>query len=158
VGAHLNDLVAAKLVIVHHVSILVVLTSNVVHVEFLVNLRDHQIKDWDDVRRVVLDLPVKHLIELEHMVAVNVKDVSIKLAHISQFLNVVWCFLELLVIFIVVIILYLLKVVDEVFEFHLDLICVDVGSPEDLRVRAGLIGACHLVGVEHTCGGRLVIG
>jgi len=151
VGAHLNDLVAAKLVIVHHVSILVVLTADVVHVKFFVDLRDHQIEDWDNVGGVVLNLPVKHLIELEHMVTVDVKDISIKFAHISQFLNVVGGVFELLVIVVFVIILDLLKVVDEVFEFHLDLICVDVGSPEDLRVRAGLIGACHLVGVEHTC-------
>lgn len=157
-GTHLNDLVAAKLVIVHHVSILVVLASDVVHVKFFVDLRDHQIEDWDDVRGVVLDLPVKHLIELEHMVAVDVEDVSIKLAHISQFLNVVRSLLELLIILVIVIILDLLKVVDEVFEFHLDLICVDVGAPEDLRVRAGLIGACQLVGMEDTCGGWLVIG
>ncbi len=72
VGTDLNDLIAAKLIIVHHIGILVVLAANIVHVEFLVNLCDHKIKDWDDVCGIVLNLSVKHLIELKDMVTVNV--------------------------------------------------------------------------------------
>ncbi len=157
VGTNLNDLITAKFIVVHHISILVVLAANIVHVELLVNLCDHKIKDWDDVCGIVLDLPVKHLIELEDMVTVNVEDISVKFAHLSKLLNVVWSSLELLIVVIIVIVLNFLKVVDEVFEFHLDFVGIDVCAPEYLRVRACLVGPCHLVRVKHACRGRLIV-
>ena len=135
VRAHLDDLVVAELVVVHVVvSIVLVLPSDVVHVELLEHLRDHQIEDWDDVRRVVLNLPVEHLIELEDVVAVDLEDVAVELAHLLELLDVVRRFLILLIVLIIVIVLDLLKVVDEVFEFHLHLASVDVCSPDNLSV------------------------
>ena len=167
VRAHLDDLVVAKLVIVHIVvSIVLVLPTDVVHVELLEHLRDHQIEDRDDIRRVVLNLPVQHLIELEHMVTVDLQDVAIELAHLLELLDVVGRFLILLIVLIIVVVLDLLKVVDEVFEFHLDLGSVDICAPKHHCVRAHFCGAhaslqevltwMTLI-VHHACGRGLVI-
>ena len=138
VRANLDDLIVAELIIVHVVIILLVLSTNVVHVKLLKDLRYDEIENGDDIRRVVLDLSVKHLIELEDVVAIDVEHVSIQLSHFLQLLDVVWSLLILLVVLIIVIILDLLKVVDEVFEFHLDIACVDVRAPENLGMRAHL--------------------
>ena len=131
--------------------------ADIVHVELFVHLGHDQIENWDDVGRVVLDLAVKHLIELENVVTVDVQTVAIKLAHLSQTLDIVR---SLLVSFIIVIIvvLNLLKVVDEVLEFHLYIARVDIGSPEHLRVTAHFIGPSQLVLIEHARGAGLVIG
>ena len=66
----------------------------------------------------------------------------------------------MLVILIIVIVFDLLEVVDEVFEFHLDITGVDIGAPEDLSVRAHLV-VCAIgqgVLIEHARGGLLVVG
>lgn len=150
VGSDLNDMLAAKLVVIHVVvSLLVILPANIVHVELLIDLGDHQIENGDNVGRVVLNLPVEHLVELEHMIAVYVKDISIKFAYFLQLLDVVGSLLELLVIFIVVIVLDLFKVVDKVFEFHLNIASVDIGAPENLSMGAHLVGALKLALVHH---------
>jgi len=162
--ADLNDLVVAELIIVHVVvSVLVILPANVVHVELLEDLCDNQIENGNDIGGVILYLPVKHLIELEDMVAIDVKHVAIQLSHFLELLDVVRRLLELLIILIVIIILDLLKVVDKVFEFHLDVACVDVSAPKHLRVRAHLgVGAALkqlLALVVHHAGARgFVVG
>ena len=141
VRSNLNDVLATKLIVIHIVvSFLVILTANIVHIELLVDLSHHQIEDWDNISGVILNLSVKHLVKLKDVVAVDVEDVAIKVTHFLQLLDVVWSPLELLVIIIIVIILYLLKVVNEVFEFHLNITSVNISSPEDLCVRAHLIG------------------
>ena len=101
------------------------------------------------------------------MVAVDLEDVAVELAHLLELLDVVRRFLILLIVLIIVIVLDLLKVVDEVFELHLDLGGVDVGAPEHHRVRAHFRGAhaalqkvlrrMSLV-VHHARRRRLVVG
>jgi hypothetical protein len=49
-------------------------------------------------------------------------------------LDVVWSFAVGIIIhiFVIIVILDLLKVVDEILEFDLDIASVDIGSPDDL--------------------------
>lgn len=135
VRANLDDLIVAELIVVHVVVSVVALSANVVHVELFKNLCHNKIENGDDIGGVVLDLSVKHLIELEDMVAVDIEHVAIQLTHFLQLLDVVGSFLILLIVLIIVIILDLLKVVDEVFEFHLDIACVNVRAPKHLGMR-----------------------
>ena len=82
VGSYLDQVIILHLVIVHViVSILFILTANVVHIKLFVDLRDDQIKDRDDVGRIVLNLLVKVLIKLEDVIAVNVQHISIEFTH-----------------------------------------------------------------------------
>ena len=159
VRSNLDDLVVEFVISHELIGIVLSLTADVVHIKLLVDLGHHKIENGNDVRGVVLNLAVKHLIVLEDVIAVNVEDVSVEFTHFLQLLDVVGCFLELLVVFVIVVVLDLLKVVDEVFEFHLDIAGVDVGAPEDLGVGAHLvIGAIGQgVLIQHACGGLLVI-
>lgn len=152
VWSHLDDLVVEFVVTHELVSIVLGLTTDVVHIELLVDLGHHEIENGNDIRRVVLNLAVKHLIILKDMVTVDVQHISVEFAHFLQFLDVVRGFLELLVVVVIVVVLDLFKVVDEVFEFHLNIAGVDVGAPEDLGVRAHLIiGAIsQSVLIEHS--------
>jgi hypothetical protein len=155
---HLNNVIITELVIVHVVvSILLVLPAYVVHVELLVDLGDHQIEDRDDVCWVVLDLPIKHLVKLENVIAIDIEHVGVHLTDFFQTLDVVWGLLVLLVVIIITVILDLLKVVNEVFEFHLDVIRVDVCAPKNLCVRAHLMSPLKLSVVHHACRGGLII-
>ena len=82
VGSYLDQVVILHLVIVHVVvRVLLILPANVVHIQLFVDLRDDQIKDRDDVGRIVLNLLVKVLIKLEDVIAVNVQHISIKFTH-----------------------------------------------------------------------------
>ena len=82
VRSYLDQVVILHLIIVHViVRILLILPANVVHIKLFVNLCDDQIKDRDDVGRIVLNLLVKVLIKLEDVIAVNVQHVSIELSH-----------------------------------------------------------------------------
>ena len=161
VRADLDDLIVAVLIVVH-VVVCVVISSlaaaNVVHVQLFVDLGDHQIEDGDNVGRVVLNLAVERLIELEDVIAIDVKNVAIEFAHLAQLLDVVGRALVLLVVIVIVVVLDLLKVVDEVFDFHLDLVCVDVCAPQHLCMGTHLICTCKLVLVEHTSRGGLIVG
>ena len=135
VGSYLDQVVIFHLIIVHVVvCILFILPANVVHIELFVDLCDDQIEDRDDVGRIVLDLLVKVLIKLEDVIAVYIEHIAVKLSHFLQLLDVVGCTLILLVIIIVIIVLNLLKVVDKVLEFHLDVAGVDISAPKHLRM------------------------
>lgn len=152
VRSHLDDMIVAVLVVVHvEVVVLVVgTTPNVVHVELFVDLRHDEIEDGNDVGGVVLNLPVQHLIELENMVAINVEHSRVQFPHLLQSHDVVGGFLELLVVLVVAVVPDLLKVVDEVFEFHLHIVSIDVGTPEDLGVGADFVSPLQLYIVHHT--------
>ena len=148
VWAHLNNLVITEFVVVHvEIGVLVIwagaATPDIVHVELFEDLGDDEIENGNDVGRVVLDLPIKHLIELEHVVTVDLKNISVELAHFLQFLDVVWGFLILLIVIFIIVIFDLLKVVDEVLELHLDLGGVDIGAPEHHRMRAHFTAGAH---------------
>ena len=135
VGSYLDQVVILHLVIVHVVvGVLFILPANVVHIELFVNLCDDQIKDRDDVRRIVLNLLVKVLIKLEDVITVDIKHIAVKLSHFLQLLDVVRRALILLVIIIVIVVLNLLKVVDKVLELHLNVTGVDVCAPKHLRM------------------------
>lgn len=136
VRTHLDDLIITELVIVHIVvSILVILSANVVHVQFFEDLRDDQIENGDDVCWVVLNLLIEHLIKLEDVVTINFKHVAIELSDFLELLDVVGSFLILLVVLTVIVILDLLKVVDEILELHLDFRGIDISTPKHHRVR-----------------------
>jgi len=131
VRAHLDDLVITELIVVHVVvSILVVLSTDVVHVQLFEDLRDDQIENGDNVGWVILDLPVKHLIKLEHMVTINFEHVAVELSDFLELLDIVGSLLILLIILIIIVVLDLLKVVDEILELHLDLRGIDISSPK----------------------------
>lgn len=79
VGSYLDQVIILHLVIVHViVSILFILTANVVHIKLFVNLCDDQVKDRDDIRWIVLNLLVKVLIKLEDVIAVDIQHVAVK--------------------------------------------------------------------------------
>ena len=151
VRSDLDNVITAKLVIVHRIVILlVILPADIVHVKLLVNLSDNQIENGNDISRIVLDLPVQQLIELEQVITVDIENVAVKLTDFLQLLDIVGCLCVLLIIFIIIVVVDLLEVVDEVFEFHLDFVRVDVGAPEHLRVRAHILSTLHhLAIVEH---------
>ena len=50
----------------------------------------------------------------------------------------------LLVVFLIALIVDQLKVVNEVFQLVLNIICVDVSAPNDLRVGT-IFSSCHVV-------------
>ena len=135
VRSYLDQVVILHLVIVHVVvGVLFILPANVVHIELFVNLCDDQIKDRDDIGRIVLNLLVKVLIKLEDVITVDIQHIAVKLSHFLQLLDVVGCSLILLVIIIVIVVLNLLKVVDKVLELHLNIACVDISAPKHLRM------------------------
>ena len=73
VWSYLDQVVILHLVIVHVVvGVLFILPANVVHIELFVNLCDDQIKDRDNVGRIVLNLLVKVLIKLEDVITVDI--------------------------------------------------------------------------------------
>ena len=73
VRSYLDQVVILHLVIVHVVvGVLFILPANVVHIELFVNLCYDQIKDRDDVRRIVFNLLVKVLIKLEDVITVDI--------------------------------------------------------------------------------------
>ena len=73
VRSYLDQVVILHLVIVHVVvGVLFILPANVVNIELFVNLCDDQIKDWDDVGRIVFNLLVKVLIKLEDVITVDI--------------------------------------------------------------------------------------
>lgn len=114
------------------------LTAQVVHVEFLVDLRDHQIEDWDQVSGVVLDLAVELWVVLVNVRAVDVEDLELQVTHFLQLLDVVGQLGELAVVAILVDLSFFNEVVDELLEFLLDEVCLNVRAPEHLRVRSHL--------------------
>ena len=81
VRSNLDDLVVEFVVSHELIGIVLSLTADVVHIELLVDLGHHEIENGNDVRGVVLNLAVKHLIVLEDMIAVNVEDVSVEFTH-----------------------------------------------------------------------------
>ena len=92
------------------------------------------------------------------MIAVYLEYILVELSDFLQFCHVVALSDVLLVTFVITILVDLLKVVNEVLEFHLYIARVDVGSPEHLRVTAHFIGPSQLVLIEHARGAGLVIG
>ena len=123
-----------------HILVLLLTSNENVHVEVFVTLRDHEIKDWNDISWVVNNLAVQALIKLEDVIAINFKYVLVESTNFLQLLHVVALLDVLFFVFLLVIILfYLFKVVDEIFEFRLNVTSVDVSSPDDLSGRTRLI-------------------
>lgn len=57
-------------------------------IKFLVEGSHDEIENWNDVSRVVFNLPVESIIELKNVVAVDIEDVLLGLMDLSQPLNV----------------------------------------------------------------------
>jgi hypothetical protein len=71
-------------------------------------------------------------------------------------LDVVWSFAVGIIIhiFVIIVILDLLKVVDEILEFDLDIASVDIGSPDDL---GGRVLVSSSLPIQYTRGRWLII-
>ena len=97
-------------------------------------MSDHKIEDWNDIRGVVFDLAVQALVKLENVITVDVKNTFINISDFLELLDVVGSLTESFIVhvFIIFVVFDLLKVVYEILQLHLDFICVDIGSPDDL--------------------------
>ena len=123
-----------------HVLVLLLTSNENVHVKVFVAIRDHEIKDWNDIGWIINNLAVQTLIELEDVIAVNFEYILVEFTDLLQLLHVVALLDVLFFVFLLVIIFfYLFKVVDEIFEFRLNVTSVDVSSPDDLSGRTRLI-------------------
>ena len=78
------------------------------------------------------------------MIAVYLEYILVELSDFLQFCHVVALSDVLLVTFVITILVDLLKVVNEVFQLHLDIICVDVCPPDYLSVRT-ILSTCHVI-------------
>jgi len=116
-------------------------------------LRDNQVEDWDQVSWVLDNLPVKALVKLEHVIAVNVKNLFFEFAHFLQFFDVKGSTSVLLVI---VVVLDFNESVDEVLKAGGNVARVDVCAPDHLGVGAHFLTTLHLVGKD--CGRHRVLG
>ena len=75
----LNDCVHV-LIFVETLHILVFLftSRNIVHVELFENLGHNKIEDWNNIGRIVDNLAVQSLIELEDMIAIDFKHIQVE--------------------------------------------------------------------------------
>lgn len=131
----LDDCVQVLILFELHILIFLLATNENVHVELFVNLCNNEIEDWDDIGWVIYNLAVQTLIELEDMIAVNLQHILVEFTDFLQFLHIE-ALLDVLgvVLLFIIILSNLLKVVDEVFEFHLNIASVDVGPPDNLSM------------------------
>jgi len=84
VGTHLDEDIFLLLSVDH-----VLLATKLVHVQFLVDLRDNEIKDRNQVRWVVFNLAVELWVICIDVAAVNVKDLHLHFTHLFELFNVV---------------------------------------------------------------------
>ena len=120
------------------------LILHVVDEKLLVDLGGDKIEDWDDVSGVVYNLAVKCLVKLEDVIAVNFEDWRLHLAHFFELLNILGGLCVSIIVVFIFVLFVLDESINEIFEFGLDLICVDISSPEDLGVRAHVCSALQL--------------
>jgi hypothetical protein len=132
-----------KHIVVLLVTILMV-TAQVVHVEFFVHLRHHQVEDRDQVSGVVFYLTVELGVVGENMTAVNIEHRKLKITDFFKFFNVVGYSCKLFVSAILVDFLLLHEVVDELFEFCLDRVHLNICAPEHCGVGSHLSLLSHL--------------
>lgn len=71
----MDDNVRLTVVTVHvMVAIVLILTTHsnhVVKITFLIALSDNEVKNWNDIARIVFELTIKLLVKLVKMVAIN---------------------------------------------------------------------------------------
>ena len=83
--SHLDDLVVLLDIIELHLLVIIstILSNaaNIVDIKLFIELSHDKIKDRNDISRVVYNLPVETLIELEEMVTVDVKDIQVQVSH-----------------------------------------------------------------------------
>jgi len=108
VGTHLDEDIFLLLSVDH-----VLLATKLVHVQFLVDLRDNEIKDRNQVRWVVFNLAVELWVIRVDVAAVNVEHLKFHGTHFLQFFDVKWHLCKLIVAFILVNLFHFNKVVDE---------------------------------------------
>ena len=127
-----------------HVLVFTLCKSVNVQTEISVGLCYHQIEYWNHISGIVYNLAVQTLVKLENVIAVYFEYILVELPYFFQFGHVVALSDVLLVTFVITILVDLLKVVNEVFQLHLDIICVDVCPPDYLSVRT-ILSTCHVV-------------
>ena len=127
-----------------HVLVFTLCKSVNVQTEISVGLCYHQIEYWNHISGIVYNLAVQTLVKLENVIAVYFEYILVELPYFFQFGHVVALSDVLLVIFVVIVLSDFLKVVNEVFQLHLDIICVDVCPPDYLSVRT-ILSTCHVV-------------
>lgn len=136
------------ILLIGRVSILhVFIVAHLVHEHFLTYCRHNEIKDWNNVSWVVYNLSVQRWIELEYVLTVDVQNQLFNFTHFLKLLQVEW--LCRVLSFIIGVIALFYESVDEVFDFHLHFISIDVCTPEHLSVTWWLCVVVHLV--EETC-------
>lgn len=97
----------------------------------------YQIENGNDIGGVVLQLSVKRSVELENVVAIDVKGVLLGLSNNFEEADVVGVLIKICILLHIEVILFIIyngKSCEELFEFGLEIIGVDVGSPKDLGI------------------------
>ena len=134
-GSHLNDgtvsLVLTTFVII--IIIVILLTEM-----FFVKSSDNEIKYGNDISGIVFQLPIKTLIELIHVIAVDIEYVLFSLAYILQLLHVegksseiIWVLIDLHICS------------QEIPQFLGDFIGIDISSVENLSAGGGFYMIAH---------------
>ena len=96
----------------------------------LENLESDQIKDWNNIGWVILQLSVKCWVELEKMITIDSQDVLFSLANFLEGLDVMWSLIELVIaVHIDVIVSCWSEGSQELLQARLEVAGVDVGSP-----------------------------
>lgn len=94
-----------------------------------------QIKDWNQIGRVVFELSVKLRVMSVHVLAVDVDDLLFHVPDFLELLDVIGYSSELIIAAILVELLLLNEVVDEFLKLLLHFVSLDVGTPEHLGAR-----------------------
>ena len=127
VGSDLDKDIVHLLVVSH-----VLLTSKVVHVEFLEDLSHNEIENRNDVRRVVFNLAVKLRVIRKNVGTVYIKHLHFHVSNFLKLLDVKWNPCKLIIAAILVYVFCFHEVVNELFKLLLHQVCLNVSSPEHL--------------------------
>jgi len=127
--------------------------SHVVVEVLLENLESDQIKDWNNIGWVILQLSVKSCIELEKMITIDGEDVLLSLANFLKGLDVMWGLVELIIsVHVDIVVGSSGECSQELLQALLEVVGVDVGSPQNLSVRGELATSAHVQGSSRQLG------
>jgi hypothetical protein len=130
-------------IVVLLVTILMV-TAQVVHIKFFVHLGHHQVENRDQVSGVVFHLTVELGVVRENVTAVDIEHRKFKITDFFKFFNIVGHAGKLFISAILIDFFLLHEVVDELFEFYLHRVRLNIGAPEHCGVGSHLSLRCHL--------------
>lgn len=122
-------------------SIIVVVLS-VVNNILLVHLHSYEIENRNDICWIIFELPVKGSVELKYVIAVDIEGVFLSFSDFLELTDVVRLLVEIGILLHIEILVFIVddgESGEELLELLLEVIRVNIGSPEDLGVRAHLI-------------------